>query len=73
MADTPKSGKKDQSVTRESREEVNEERSQDRTQPQYRNPNRDQVRGDWDRSQRHHDEDMDRPSEEAEERECPGF
>lgn len=55
MAETPKSGKKDQIIARESREELNQEIGQDHVSPQYRNPNRDRARGDWDRSQRHHD------------------
>lgn len=62
MAETPKSGKKDQINTRESREELNEELTQERSPAQYRNPNRDRARGDWDRSQRHHDEDATRES-----------
>lgn len=57
MSETPKSGKKDQSSARETRDELNEELVQDRVSPQYRNPNRDRARGDWDRSQRHHDEE----------------
>jgi hypothetical protein len=51
--------KKDQSVAREVRSEV-EERTRDGadSQPLIKNPNRDQARGDWDRSGVHHDEEV---------------
>jgi hypothetical protein len=52
--------KKDQQVRREVREEIGSEIEQDRTGAQYRNPNRDQARGDWDRSRRHTDEEASR-------------
>ena len=48
--------KKDQQVRREVLGEIGSEIAQDRTTAQYRNPNRDQARGDWDRSGRHTDE-----------------
>ena len=48
--------KKDQQVRREVLDEIGSEIQQDGTTPQYRNPNRDQARGDWDRSGRHTDE-----------------
>jgi hypothetical protein len=48
--------KKDQQVRREVLGEIGSEISQDRTRANYRNPNRDQARGDWDRSRRHTDE-----------------
>jgi hypothetical protein len=48
--------KKDQQVRREVLGEIGSEIAQDRTAAQYRNPNRDQARGDWDRSGRHTDE-----------------
>ena len=48
--------KKDQHVRREVLGELGSEIAQDHTTPQYRNPNRDQARGDWDRSGRHVDE-----------------
>jgi hypothetical protein len=41
-------------------EEISSEITQDRTEPTYRNPNRDQARGDWDRSGRHTDEERSR-------------
>ena len=52
--------KKDQQVRREVLAEIGSEIEQDRTTAQYRNPNRDQARGDWDRSRRHTDEDASR-------------
>jgi hypothetical protein len=52
--------KKDQQVRREVLSEIGSEVVQERTTPQYRNPNRDQARGDWDRSGRHTDEDATR-------------
>jgi hypothetical protein len=48
--------KKDQQVRREVLGEMGSEISQHGTTAQYRNPNRDQSRGDWDRSRRHADE-----------------
>ena len=48
--------KKDQQVRREVLGEIGSEIAQDRTTAQYRNLNRDQARGDWDRSRRHADE-----------------
>jgi len=55
--------KKDQQVRREVLDDIGAEIVQERTTPQYRNPNRDQARGDWDRSRRHTDEDASRESE----------
>ena len=52
--------KKDQQVRREVLDEIGAEIVQDRTTAQYRNPNRDQARGDWDRSGRRTDEDSSR-------------
>jgi hypothetical protein len=48
--------RKDQQVRREVLGDIGSEIVQERTHPQYRNPNRDQARGDWDRSRRHTDE-----------------
>jgi hypothetical protein len=48
---------KDQQVRRETLDELGSEIVQKGTEPTYRNPNRDQARGDWDRSRRHTDED----------------
>jgi len=52
--------KKDQQVRREVLGDIGAEIVQEHTTPQYRNPNRDQARGDWDRSGRHGDEDASR-------------
>jgi hypothetical protein len=52
--------KKDQSVRRETLDEIGSEIVQDGSEPSYRNPNRDQARGDWDRSGRHTDEGRSR-------------
>jgi len=55
--------KKDQQIRREVLSDIGSEIAQERTTPQYRNPNRDQARGDWDRSRRHMDEGRSRDSE----------
>jgi hypothetical protein len=53
--------KKDQQVRRETHEAIGSEIvNEQHTTPQYRNPNRDQARGDWDRSGRRTDEDRSR-------------
>ncbi len=63
--------KRDQQVRRDVLDEIKTEIVQDgsRAEPHYRNPNRDQARGDWDRSGFHTDEGRARDSEaiEAEE------
>ena len=51
--------KKDQQVRREVLGDIEAETAQEST-TQYRNPNRDQARGDWDRSGRHTDEGASR-------------
>ena len=55
--------KKDQQVRREVLSDIGSEIAQERTTPQYRNPNRDQARGDWDRSRFHTDEGRSREKE----------
>jgi hypothetical protein len=52
--------KKDQEVRREVLSEIGSEITQDGSSAHYRNPNRDQARGDWDRSRRHTDEGASR-------------
>jgi hypothetical protein len=52
--------KKDQQVRREVLDEIGSEINQDYSSAQYRNPNRDQARGDWDRTQRRTDENNSR-------------
>jgi hypothetical protein len=56
--------KKDQQVRREVLSDIGSEIAQDRTVPRYRNPNRDEARGDWDRSGRHTDEGNSRDTEQ---------
>jgi hypothetical protein len=56
--------KKDQMVRREVLQDISEETVQERHEAHYRNPNRDQARGDWDRSRRHTDEGMTRDEEQ---------
>jgi hypothetical protein len=55
--------KKDQTVRREVLDDIAKETVQDHQEAHYRNPNRDQARGDWDRSRRHTDEGMSREKE----------
>ena len=52
--------KRDQEVRREVLDEIGSEIVQEHTGPTYRNPNRDQARGDWDRTGRHADENRSR-------------
>lgn len=52
--------KKDQQVRREVLGEIGSEITQERTGAHYRNPNRDQARGDQDRSRRRTDENSSR-------------
>ena len=61
--DEGKDIKKDQQVRREVLDEIVSEITQNGTEAHYRNPNRDQARGDWDRSRRHTDEGMSRDSD----------
>ena len=52
--------KKAHTARREVLEEIGSEITQAHTEPTYRNPNRDQARGDWDRSGRRNDEERSR-------------
>ena len=52
--------KKDQQVRREVLDEIGAEIAQNHIGAHYCNPNRDQARGDWDRSRRHTDEGLSR-------------
>ena len=45
--DESKELRKDQQIRREVLDEIGSEIAQDHTGAQYRNPNRDQARGDW--------------------------
>lgn len=56
--------RRDQMVRREVLDEIARETIQAHEKPHYRNLNRDQSRGDWDRSRRHTDEGMSREPEE---------
>jgi hypothetical protein len=47
--------KKDSNAQRETLNDIGSAIVQDHSEPSYRNPNRDQARGDWDRSGRHTD------------------
>lgn len=51
--------KKDSNVQRDTLDELGSQITQD-GEAQYRNPNRDQARGDWDRSGRRTDENRAR-------------
>jgi hypothetical protein len=54
--------KKDPRVRRETLDEIGSEITQDGSEAIYRNPNRDQARGDWDRTGRRSDEERSRDS-----------
>ena len=58
--------KRDQQVRREVRQEVSEEIRSGDTQPLIRRPNRDQARGDWDRSGDHRNVGTSRAPDEDE-------
>jgi hypothetical protein len=61
--------KKDSNVRRDTLDDIGSEIVQERSEPSYRNPNRDQARGDWDRSGRRTDEgrsrDVDKDGDEG--------
>lgn len=66
MADrrrTEKQIKKDQDSPAEARHEVLEEIRSGGVKPIVRNPNRDEARGDWDRTGSHQDEGTSRAEE----------
>jgi hypothetical protein len=54
--------KKDQTIRRETLDEIGSEITQTGNEAAYRNPNRDQARGDWDRTGRRTDEERSRDS-----------
>jgi len=56
--------RKDQSVSREAREELNEETRSTGTKPRLEHANRDRARGDWDRSNHRGDENASRSEED---------
>lgn len=62
--------KKDSHIKREVLDEIGAEVVQDAADPQYQDANRDQARGDWDRSGRRGDEgssrdDLARPGDDG--------
>ena len=57
--------RKDSNVQRETLDDLASEIVQERSEASYRNPNRDQARGDWDRSGRRTDEGRSRDSEQV--------
>jgi hypothetical protein len=58
--------RRDQQVRREVRQEVGEEIRSGDSQPLIRRPNRDQARGDWDRSGDHRNVGYSRAPEDEE-------
>ena len=52
--------KKDQQVRRDVLDDIGSEIAQEQPSARYRNANRDQARGDWDRTRRHTDEGRSR-------------
>jgi hypothetical protein len=55
--------RKDQQSVRDTREEVLEEIRSSDVQPLVKNGNRDRARGDWDRTGKHHDEEVGQSDE----------
>ena len=55
--------KKDSNAQRDTLDDIGSEIVQERSEPSYRNPNRDQARGDWDRTGRRTDEGRSRDPE----------
>ena len=66
--DASKSVKKDRQSVQRLRTEIDEESPNSTVRAQQRDHNRDAARGDWDRSSRHHDEDVESPPESTEPR-----
>lgn len=64
--DQEKRTRRDQQVRREVRQDVEEEIRSSGAQPLIRQPNRDQARGDWDRSRTHQDVDTSRAPDDDE-------
>jgi hypothetical protein len=58
--------RKDQQVRREVRQDVGEEIRSSGSKPLIRQPNRDQARGDWDRTRDHQDIGMSRAPDDDE-------
>ncbi len=62
--DNERPSRKDQQVRRELQQEVGEEIRSSDSKPLIRQPNRDQARGDWDRTGNHHDVGASRAEED---------
>ena len=58
--------KRDQQVRREVQKEVGEQIRSSDAKPIIRQPNRDQARGDWDRTGNHHDVGASRAPDDEE-------
>lgn len=58
--------KRDQQVRREVQKEVGEQIRSSEAKPIIRQPNRDQARGDWDRTGNHHDVGASRAPDDQE-------
>ena len=58
--------KRDQQVRREVQKEVGEQIRSSEVKPIIRQPNRDQARGDWDRTGNHHDVGASRAPDDEE-------
>jgi hypothetical protein len=58
--------RKDQQVGRDVRQDVGEEIRSSGSKPLIRQPNRDQARGDWDRTRDHQDVNASRAPEDDE-------
>jgi len=58
--------KRDQQVRREVQKEVGEQIRSSEAKPIIRQPNRDQARGDWDRTGNHHDVGASRAQDDEE-------
>ena len=58
--------KRDQQVRREVQKEVGEQIRSSEAKPIIRQPNRDQARGDWDRTGNHHDVGASRAPDDEE-------
>lgn len=64
--DLSRHAKKDRQAVQRLRDEIDLESPNNNVRPLQRDPNRDAVRGDWDRSSRHHDEGAARDEAPAE-------
>jgi hypothetical protein len=63
MSEHPRSGRKDEQLRRDVFAEIVDETRQGRVEAHYANANRDQSRGDWNRSRKRGDEGNSRSDE----------